>query len=94
MASSTPTSRRSAGPDLAALLAWFDAAGAPDQSTDYGIAVDILPPGRVRRRDPGMAVAELAQPLLGLEPGRRSFAPRGAPSSDRPIRPADKISYR
>jgi hypothetical protein len=33
------------------------------------------------------AVAELARPLLGLEPGRRSFSrPRGDdPSSDRPI---------
>ena len=67
-------------------------------ATDYGIAAGIPPTwSRSTAATQAMAVAELAQPLLGLEPGRRSFSrPRGDhPSSDRPIRvPADKISYR
>jgi cytosine/creatinine deaminase len=76
--------------DLAALLRpGYDAAGAPDQCDGLWLPSGILPTwSRSTAATQAMAVAELAQPLLGLEPGRRSFSrPRGDhPSSDRPIR--------
>jgi cytosine/creatinine deaminase len=88
---STPTSRRSAGPQISrpcfGLVTTLPARRI--NATDYGIAAGIPPTwSRSTAATQAMAVAELAQPLLGLEPGRRSFSrPRGDhPSSDRPIR--------